>query len=749
MKKYFKLFPIALTLIFFLFLAACGSNSNGQQKEVCENHIDFNDDSLCDNCEEKIESICKNHTDENRDGICDNPSCSKKLDTEENNKNEESPKENGDDKEEPKKEEEENGGSPEAPSEPTKPCEVCVDLDENLICDVCKKTIIPSQEEPQGVTLVKEGKICFSVFLEHGSLSDAELSEIDELISYLEGIGISPKIYGNPYESDTDAKIIINSVSFLGKEYETDPHYLGPTGYAVKAEDDKILLRAGSAEALRCAIEYLKEKAFSKKPTESSVFLYSDSVEIIQTDYKFAEVLIGSADVNGYKITYAEADEEGLKLAKEIQSALYQNAGIWLPLIPDSELDDADCISVKTAARSGGVGFYSKITEGGSLEIISEFKNKTFETGNEYINSVFGVEGATAKFTETEINVRDIFYSDFGAAGDGKTDDFEAIKKAHDYANVFGHRVVADKGAKYYIGKTDSTITIRTDTYWNKATFIIDDRDIEYGDEARISIFTIASDFERISFDKEQIKAINDEDALTDKTERIDLSLGYTAILIIENESKKESVLIDADGYIAEGHALRSDFETVEEITVIRVDDSQITVEGGIFVTYSNQSRNPEPFARNIKVNRSNTVIRSITYEIEYEPEKDVGASPYLAFIEIDGAKGVSLSDITFSARTEYASGEESPIISAYFSHAITISRCDQDIDTFFAYDGISAACGFAGALSIYCSKEVTVTDSLINELYFDENTYLITLKNAISHKTESKSGDITVAASK
>ena len=44
-----------------------------------------------------------------------------------------------------------------------------------------------------------------------------------------------------------------------------------------------------------------------------------------------------------------------------------------------------------------------------------------------------------------------VHYSDFGAKGDGKTDDIDAIAAAHAFANQHGLLVKADEGATYYI----------------------------------------------------------------------------------------------------------------------------------------------------------------------------------------------------------------------------------------------------------------------------------------------------------
>ena len=72
-----------------------------------------------------------------------------------------------------------------------------------------------------------------------------------------------------------------------------------------------------------------------------------------------------------------------------------------------------------------------------------------------------------------------VFYSDFGAVGDGVTEDFHAIKAAHDYANEHNLPVYAEAGKTYYIGDAPIAkrefISIRTTTHWDGAEFILDD----------------------------------------------------------------------------------------------------------------------------------------------------------------------------------------------------------------------------------------------------------------------------------
>ncbi|MCL2519182.1 MAG: hypothetical protein FWF15_11520, partial [Oscillospiraceae bacterium] len=59
-----------------------------------------------------------------------------------------------------------------------------------------------------------------------------------------------------------------------------------------------------------------------------------------------------------------------------------------------------------------------------------------------------------------------IYYSEYGAAGDGINDDFDAIIRAHEAANIANLKVCADSGAVYYIGASTKTAEIQTDTEW-------------------------------------------------------------------------------------------------------------------------------------------------------------------------------------------------------------------------------------------------------------------------------------------
>ena len=77
-----------------------------------------------------------------------------------------------------------------------------------------------------------------------------------------------------------------------------------------------------------------------------------------------------------------------------------------------------------------------------------------------------------------------VYYEDFGAVGDGVTDDFAAIFKAHEYANEHKLPVYGTPGKTYYIYDTamgaewGQPAIIKTPVDWRGAEFIIDDRNM-------------------------------------------------------------------------------------------------------------------------------------------------------------------------------------------------------------------------------------------------------------------------------
>ena len=119
------------------------------------------------------------------------------------------------------------------------------------------------------------------------------------------------------------------------------------------------------------------------------------------------------------------------------------------------------------------------------------------------------IVGGTAKYVygraQKQTTGQYVTYKQYGAKGDGKTDDYAAIVATHEAANKMGLPVKADPGAVYYIGHMDPKnpkgALIKTDTDWGDAKFIIDDQKMpldktndsgkKYSSEGSCFLFTV------------------------------------------------------------------------------------------------------------------------------------------------------------------------------------------------------------------------------------------------------------------
>lgn len=275
------------------------------------------------------------------------------------------------------------------------------------------------------------------------------------------------------------------------------------------------------------------------------------------------------------------------------------------------------------------------------------------------------------------MNEKKVFYHDFGAIGDGVTNDFNAIKSAHEYANEKGLAVKADAGKTYYIGRTyGEAVAIKTDTDWCGAEFVIDDTCFEVDDPDRCAhIFVISHDEAPREYTKDSdgeigdaIRRINAAGGLVGEKKRLDLGLGREALVFVYNENVKtfirygenqdagsaqrEVVLVDAEGNISAKTPVYFDYE---EITRVRIVDSTaraIKVGNGSFTTVANAApRKYTYYKRGIQISRSNTTVYGIDFKIV--KESDTGA-PYNGSISVNDCHNVLIRDSVVTAHRAY-----------------------------------------------------------------------------------------------
>lgn len=268
-------------------------------------------------------------------------------------------------------------------------------------------------------------------------------------------------------------------------------------------------------------------------------------------------------------------------------------------------------------------------------------------------------------------------YRDFGAKGDGKTDDLAALVKAHRYANENGLPVRADDDATYYIGGAAKTIPIMTDTDFGSAAFIIDDTHLE---NHRANVFELHSSLQPV-----ELKGVN---SLHKGQARIDADLPGPSLVLVTNSkvmrfirrgrnqnkgrAQSDVFLVDEHGKVDPRTPIIWDFDHISEIKVYPVDGNTLRVKGGKFTTIAASGKDSRYHKRGIGVLRSNVILEGLEHRIEGEGPD---GPPYSGFIQISKAADVEQRDCILSGHKTYykigSAGKRVPM----GSYDITINR--------------------------------------------------------------------------
>jgi hypothetical protein len=250
-----------------------------------------------------------------------------------------------------------------------------------------------------------------------------------------------------------------------------------------------------------------------------------------------------------------------------------------------------------------------------------------------------------------------VHYEDFGAKGDGKTDDQAAIAMAHQFANQRGLPVKANDEATYLIGGGDTVVVIQTDTHFGKATFIIDDTAVT--DRSK-SVIEVISPLKPIALGKLR--------SLTKNQTRIDIKLPQSCLVVVLNENvrhyirrgvnkhdgvpQRDLFLVDADGNVDPETAIVWDFDAITEATAFPIDKETLKITGGHFTTIANGAPSKyDYYSRGISVRRSNTVIDGLEHYVTGEGKQ---SAPYGGFLNIGHCANVTVRNAVFTAHKTY-----------------------------------------------------------------------------------------------
>jgi len=561
----------------------------------------------------------------------------------------------------------------------------------------------------EGLSLIESGEPTFQIVIAKGSSADVRRTVDFDVVRALErdyGISVTSVTEGSSDDQICDIEVLVGSAASRGEQYCYDAHTLGEEGYIIKRIGTKVVIGGGSDESICRAIsEFCTDiLGMGSGALEEAVMYFSDSKEIVQSNYKITSLSVSGNDMRGYSIVTDTADASYRECAEAFSDTVYKKSGYYLP-VTDKPTENGNVIIKKVPKRSGDESFRVYTSEGDLIVECAYDNMLTLALGRFAVDYItFGTGDVNFDGEVYKENISIIRYDDFGALGDGRTDDFEAILRAHELANISGQTVMATPGKTYYIKNTRvggavRTVPVKTDVVWTGAKFIIDDTEVsvhraDKGYGMGGAIFTVTSDYPKKTIYDSAVLLEIAEAGINRNTEYIELGdeFDYPALIIPYNSSHKvyrrrgytsyagssmhEVILIDKNGRVSSDTPIMHDYTKLDYIEVYRTDLTPITVEGGEFTTLASrvncitEKENGKRdtlsgyFNRGLNVSRSYTTVKDVKHYIEGEFTLDeqldedgnivaVGAC-YRGFFVASNATDVTFEDCVLTGRRCY-----------------------------------------------------------------------------------------------
>lgn len=228
-----------------------------------------------------------------------------------------------------------------------------------------------------------------------------------------------------------------------------------------------------------------------------------------------------------------------------------------------------------------------------------------------------------------------VTYEQFGAVGDGVADDAEALRKAHEYANEHGLKVLGRADGKYRIGAIDRSIPIMTETDWNGAEVIFDDTKVHWKSDLRsVHVFNVMPSAPALRLE------IPEGMTLKKGQTNVGMTFDKPCMLKLEDENEKiykrygenanggvpknEMILVDENGNVDPTTPIQYDYKALTKLTRYSKDEEPIAVGNARFSTYVLNPKLTEPdyennycyYQRGMLVTRSNTTVHHIVHRI-------------------------------------------------------------------------------------------------------------------------------------
>jgi len=616
-----------------------------------------------------------------------------------------------------------------------------------------------------GIVLIKDSQAKFKL-VNTSNMGSAARRAVENFIETLDMLGVegAESVEDGKADLVTDCEIIVGTgARNRGDECNISVHDLGDEGYIIKAVGNKVVIAGGTQEMTLTAFNlFLKDYLGIDEDTKElkNLAVPEDINVLKETVYSVDSISIAGNPISRFKLI-TPTNDPVIKSTyiKSIQNKLYAISGNWLEIVTENNAtDDMRKIIVRTTSDAGEDGFRVKV-EDGNFIIECAYKNVFKTQLDKFLEEKIYNKKGNVSFPADylyEVHVSTVKYSDYGAVGDGKSDDFEAIMLAHAFANNGGQKVIAESGKTYYIGSTShgKEIQIATDVDWTGATFIIDDKILPAKSGSRgYSVFKVSSSSEcgwyGLATDMISGKSLSIGDTnigftfdgprmvrLTNANHQIYIRYGAN----VGMSNQQEVLLVDADGNIDPSTPIMWNYTGFTKIETARIDEMPITIKGGTFKTKANVLYNFTAediqngwatgsqyyyYGRGISIRRSNTTVDGLTHLIE--GEREAGGYPYNGFISAAGCYNVLVKNTVLTGHKTYTTTSNGTQMGSYDINigdaiSVTFKNCTQS-------NSITDR-GYWGIMCSNFGRNLTYDGCTLSRFDAHQGVYNATVKN-------------------
>jgi hypothetical protein len=542
--------------------------------------------------------------------------------------------------------------------------------------------------DPENVVLIKNSTAQFRIVIAQDESDAAVRKSLESFISNLKDIGVEVEALVNDTDaaSVTDCEIIVGTgVQNRDSKYVLNARDYGEDGYVIKVVDNKVLIGGGNASQTKTAFDYFVKnvvKLTSKTKEMSELKLERTYEKLKETKYLIDSVEIAGNDLSEY-VFVTNVKTSANPTIKNFRENLYTATGYWLENVkPENVQEGQKVFYVNIVENAGDSGFRAYVDSSENFVVECAYSNAidgAFEhLTKTYIFDKLGDVTFGKSFEKTyPVNV--VYYAQFGAKGDGITNDAEAIYNAHVFANQCGQKVMGDgPDATYYIHELPASIPVTTNVDWNGSTFYVDDTGSEIYKQRGNALFFLTSTAKTTTYNKQQIAemfpGVEIEQGATELPWLADY-IDVVSYVTIKNDHKdyirhgantsagyvrQDILVVNPDGTLAEdeviwdfkesdqfihnwaGTKFKKDSDghptwfgakivhtqALTSIQIVEANDEPITVENGIFnrkvctvVPETNYENVYTAYARGITIRRCNSTVKNVRHCNLEEPE--------------------------------------------------------------------------------------------------------------------------------